>query len=255
MKTLFCVLISVLYMCLCVGAQNAPQAPAAVPTPARRALPPEARGMLFAKTGGYIQAKAEGPELLFLNAQTRVPASVIDEPVEQIGKLLRLPARRKDTPKTGEPLTAALDALQDKGVAVVVAVGDTPGYPALLIAPEAHWALVNVAALDGEGVTPETLATRTRKEVWRAFGYLMGAGHTKVDACVMKPVLSTKDLDELKGACLSPELFNQIYAHAQKLGIQPARRTTYAKAVEEGWAPPPTNEIQRAIWEKRKADK
>lgn len=32
-------------------------------------------------------------------------------------------------------------------------------------------------------------------------------------------------------------------------GIEPVRRTTYKVAVEEGWAPPPTNDFQRAIWD------
>ena len=33
-------------------------------------------------------------------------------------------------------------------------------------------------------------------------------------------------------------------------GITPWYQTTYHKAVEEGWAPAPTNEYQKAIWDK-----
>ena len=35
--------------------------------------------------------------------------------------------------------------------------------------------------------------------------------------------------------------------------IAPVRRTTYKVACEEGWAPPPTNDFQRAIWDATKA--
>ena len=35
--------------------------------------------------------------------------------------------------------------------------------------------------------------------------------------------------------------------------ISPVRRTTYKVACEEGWAPPPTNNFQRAIWDATKA--
>ena len=35
--------------------------------------------------------------------------------------------------------------------------------------------------------------------------------------------------------------------------IAPVRRTTYKTACEEGWAPPPTNDFQRAIWDAAKA--
>ena len=68
----------------------------------------------------------------------------------------------------------------------------------------------------------------------------------------MKPVLTPADLDALTGKGLSPEPFSKILAHAQKLGIKPARATTYRKAVEEGWAPPPTNDFQKAVWEELK---
>ena len=51
---------------------------------------------------------------------------------------------------------------------------------------------------------------------------------------------------------MSPEPFNKIMTHAQKLGMQPQRMTTYRKAVEEGWAPAPTNDLQRTVWEEVK---
>ena len=32
-------------------------------------------------------------------------------------------------------------------------------------------------------------------------------------------------------------------------------KATYLRACHLGWAPPPTNDVQRAIWEKIKAEK
>ncbi len=34
------------------------------------------------------------------------------------------------------------------------------------------------------------------------------------------------------------------------MGGKPQSRTTYRKACEEGWAPAPTNDVQKAIWDK-----
>ena len=34
------------------------------------------------------------------------------------------------------------------------------------------------------------------------------------------------------------------------MNVTPKVRITYKKACEEGWAPAPTNEFQKAIWEK-----
>lgn len=255
MKTFALYVTVVVSCCLTVAAQTAapaPRPPAVKPVP--RTMSPELRAKMMAKTGGMIQSKAEGPSVLFLNAQSRVDAAALTEPVAQVNTMLRLPALRKDAP-TDAPLTAALEALKDPAVAAVVVVGDSAGYPALLIAPESRWALVNVAALGGSDTAPDTLSERTRKEVWRAFGYLMGAAHSNFETCLMKSVLTPTDLDDLKAKSLSPEPFSKILAHAQKLGVKPARTTTYRKAVEEGWAPPPTNDFQKAVWEELKKSK
>jgi len=252
MKNILSFLLSMLCLCLVADAQTAPLATPAQSTQQRKLTPEARRAAMLAKTGGFIQSKAEGPALLFLNAQTRVPANVIKAPVEQISKSLRLSAVQRDSPNAAEPIKAALEALQDKDVAAVVVVGDTAEYPSLLIAPESRWALVNVAALGSKGVSAETLADRINKEIWRAFGYLMGAAHSNFEACLMKPVLTPADLDALKVKGMSPEPFNKIMTHAQKLGMQPQRMTTYRKAVEEGWAPAPTNDLQRTVWEEVK---
>jgi len=252
MKTMLSFLLSMLCLCLVADAQTAPKASAAKTAP--RTMTPELRAKMLAKTGGMIQSKAEGPSILFLNTQSRVDAAVFENAVKQVNTMLRLPALRKDAPSDA-PVSAAHEALKDSAIASVVVIGDSPGYPALLIAPESRWALVNVAALGGEGVSAATLADRTNKEVWRAFGYLMGAAHSNFETCLMKSVLTPTDLDDLKAKSLSPEPFSKILAHAQKLGVKPARTTTYRKAVEEGWAPPPTNDFQKAVWEELKKSK
>ena len=253
MKTFQIALIATLSCSLTATAQPAPETSAAPKTPEARprVMDPAARSNMLAKTGGLIQSPSEGPQFLFLNTQTRIAATVLNEPVDQIGKLLRFPIARKDAPNA-KPITAAINALQDDQTAAVIVLGDSDGFPSLLIAPENRWAMVNVAALASEAASPETLAIRTQKEVWRAFGYLMGAAYSNFEGCLMKPVLSLEDLDALKGRSICPEPFNHIMAQGQKLGIKPQRVTTYRKAVEEGWAPAPTNDFQKAIWDELK---
>lgn len=212
-----------------------------------RTISPAARSNMLARTGGIIQAPAEGPAILFLNTQKRVADAALNTPAEQMHKMLRLPTAFKSQPSS-EPVTEALNALKSKDTAAVVVVTDTPGYPSLLIAPENRWAIVNVAALGDKTVAAETLAERTQKELWRAFAYLMGAAHSSVQHCVMKSVLFPEDLDAFDTAELSPEPFSKIIDHAKRLGMKPQRTATYRRAIEEGWAPPPTNDFQKAIW-------
>ena len=216
-----------------------------------RTISPAARSNMLARTGGIIQAPAEGPAILFLNTQKRVADAALNTPAEQMHKMLRLPTAFKSQPSS-EPVTEALNALKSKDTAAVVVVTDTPGSPSLLIAPENRWAIVNVAALGDKTVAAETLAERTQKELWRAFAYLMGAAHSNFEGCLMKPVTTPEDLDALTAKTLSPEPLTKIMAQAQKMGLKPARLSTYRKAVEEGWAPAPATDNQRAIWQELK---
>ncbi len=251
--------MTMLSLCAALCAQPPPSPlPTAAPgtsmslaTSGSRSVDPAARSNMLAKTGGMALSKAQGPALLFLNTQIRVAAATVSAVSEQMATSLRLPLTFKDT-SSAEPITAALNALTDTNIAAVIVIGDSAGYPSLLVAPESRWALVNVAALGGTGVSAETLAERTGKEAWRAFGYLMGAANSNYEYCLLKPVFSTADLDSLKPKMICPEPFGKILNHAQKLGMVPARKTTYRKAVEEGWAPAPTNDFQRAIWNELK---
>jgi len=253
MKTSLPSFLIVALFCVTLFAQPVPKKATSLPMDpsSARISNQAARSNMLARTGGMIQAPSEGPVVLFLNTQSRVNANAIGTVTDQIRAILQLPITIT-AKRSKEPVTEALAALTDTNTAVVVVIADSPGYPSLLIAPENRWAMVNVAALNGADVTAETLADRTLKEVWRAFGYLMGAAHSNLEHCLMKSVLTPADLDALKTQTLSPEPFIKIMGHAQKMGITPTRITTYRKAVAEGWAPPPTNNFQQAIWNERK---
>lgn len=251
MKTVLtaCALLSFCFL-LC-----AQPAPAAAAKPGKqKALPamsPAAISNMLARTGGLLPTPAEGPAILFLNTQTRVATDSIETTAKQIEKILRLSVIAK-AKSSDEPVKEAIGALSEKGTAAVIVIGDSTGYPSLLVAPENRWAMVNVAALAGNGVSSEALVDRTQKEVWRAFGFLLGASHSNYEQCLLKPVIRPSDLDTFKPKTLCPEPFGKIMTQAQAWGMKPLRMTTYRKAVEEGWAPAPTNDIQRSIWKELK---
>jgi hypothetical protein len=249
MKSPLLALAAALTLSATLSAQLAPN-PAANTSnsrPAPRMMDSSTRSNFLARSGGFIPVPSTGPTLLFLNTQTRVAPAEVQETSEQIKKVLSLPIVFRNQPSSA-PVADAVNALADTKTAAVIVIGDSAGYPSLLIAPENRWAFVNVAALNGPNVSAATLAERVQKEMWRAFGYLMGAAHSNFEPCLLKPVLAPDDLDALKPKTLCPEPFGKIMAQAKRLGLQPARMTTYRKAVEEGWAPEPTTDSQRAIW-------
>ena len=125
---------------------------------------------------------------------------------------------------------------------------DDARYPMSLLAPEARWAVVNVAQLKCEK-TPYFEA-RVHKETFRALALLAGAAGSKYDHCITGCVTKPEDLDNLAEIKMPVEMKDRFAKHLPGYGIVPGRKTTYLHACREGWAPAPTNEFQKAIWEK-----
>ena len=66
----------------------------------------------------------------------------------------------------------------------------------------------------------------------------------------MKPVISLADLDANPALVACPQVFANVMDVAEKFGLKAYRPTAYIRACMEGWAPAPTNDIQKAIWDK-----
>ena len=215
----------------------------------------QSRSNALARSGGFIERPGEGPVCVFLNMQGRVPDEALAGAPAQISRMLRITVAVEGVEATGDPMAAVRGRLEGGGAAAVVGVCDAPGLPTLLVAPESRWALVNAAALAADGPSAEVLAARVRKGQWRAFAHLMGAADSDFEHCLMKPVHSLADLDALAAPSVCPEPFGKILANAGRLGVRPVRIAPYRKACEEGWAPPPTNDIQRAVWDEVRGNK
>ena len=71
----------------------------------------------------------------------------------------------------------------------------------------------------------------------------------------MGPVTEAKDLDLFAGARPPIDVLNRVLRAMPKYGLERWEQYTYREACEQGWAPAPTNEYQKAIWEKVKAEK
>ena len=136
----------------------------------------------------------------------------------------------------------------------VVAIVNEPSWPILLVAPEARWAMINAHPLLSDGSKGKFL-DRITKVMWRAFAYVGGAAHTIQGNCVMRPVENLSDIDRLNASTISPAPEMGIREHLTAIGVRPIVKMSYKKACIEGWAPAPTNDIQKAIWEQAKADK
>ena len=128
-------------------------------------------------------------------------------------------------------------------------VVDDPSLPMTLLAREEKWGLVNVAALAADKPKTLTLLSRANKLTTRLITDILGGNNClQVNFSAMKPVYSLKDLDAMEGHAIAPMSLTQMMYSLPKLGLSPVMMTTYQDACAEGWAPTPTNDIQRTIW-------
>ena len=204
------------------------------------------------KVGGYVERPVEGPAVLFINEQNNLPDSDFRAQVQGITSKLRI----RNIIQTGSTLSApsflATNYLSNADIAAVISVCEIADTPALTIYPELRAAVINVSPLSAD--KKELLAERVRKELWRAFGFVFGGGYTiAYPKAALRPIGSdVKELDRLECVSLSIDSLQSINKVMERWGMTPVKKTSYKRACEEGWAPAPTNEIQKAIWEQAK---
>ncbi|MBQ6010557.1 MAG: hypothetical protein IJL17_18650 [Kiritimatiellae bacterium] len=235
-----------------------------VPDPAVReltkeevmALPKESRQeymrkLIFIKTGGSVikPDTGKGAVRVVIAAQG-IPLDIMDEPFANMTKIVKIDV--KTVQGTKPMLVNAKGELKKYAAQAGVYVVEDDTLPRMLVAPEEGWAFVNVKALRDGNVPEDHLTARARKEISRALMFVCGCGNA---GAVMQSVTSLVHLDRIPVDTFPPMARNQIIAHLNNLGVEPIHQASYLRACQEGWAPAPTNDIQRGIWQKVRADK
>ena len=208
------------------------------------ALRKERRLQRALASGGHIEQEVKGNSAVIYNAQTSVSMDILNEIALSIRQLVHIKIEAMNG-STKEKM------LPTKNYPVVVSlINDESSDATLLIAPEQNWATVNVAALLKDKPSADVAKTRIHKEVWRATAMAMGAANSPTQPCLMRQINSLKELDNTRNMLPSPQPINNMLEFSYKYNIPKIRRVTYKKACEEGWAPAPTNDIQKAVWDK-----
>ena len=221
-------------------------------------MPPWRRGRLrksSQETGGLVFGKASGNYVKFINTQDKIATSIIGDVAEDVRKNLLLPVEVCNTTTSEDIFLSASRAMNRPYTGVAILILDTKVETPIFVAPEAGWAIVNVNALLIDNPDQQKAKNRLKKELWRALCFATGGGFSAVKPCVVQPTKSLHELDSLTYPLPSPMQHNTIIDGAKRRGILPIKINTYLGACQEGWAPAPTNDIQRAIWEKVRSDK
>ena len=143
-----------------------------------------------------------------------------------------------------ETATAALARTKSNAA---VFVGSREYYPMTLSAPEQRWSFVNVAQLRADG---SNFVRRSQMLLLRGIYRALGSDTSSAAKSCLSPVHSPYDLDNIADFDIAMDTYMAVSQGAESLGIVPVEYGTYQDACEMGIAAPPTNAVQKAIWDK-----
>ena len=194
--------------------------------------------------------------VLFVNAQRRVDVSGgVDSAIAALDAEFHYDIRRTETERDVS-LMFAPELRRTLKATVAVFVVDRTDLPAFTALPDERVALLNVAPLAVGGVEGKRLSKRIRTEALRAFAFAFGAGFSQYNSILMSAADSPVELDLVPSKAFLPfDTALVIRRVATSRGLAPYRMEFYETACREGWAPAPTNDVQRAIRDEVLADK
>ena len=176
------------------------------------------------RTGGLVSREGRGL-LLLVNRQRRVPEEAVRAKAEYLSRLLGIRAEVAAEPRPAE-------------VTVVLAEdGETPPV-------RRGFGVVDTSTLGGD--RPERAFDAAFARVAAALFVPEGAG-ARVGRSEVEAVF--------RGDSFTVAAAGEVRRLLPRAGFSSATVATYRTACREGWAPPPTNQFQRAIWERALSDK
>ena len=220
-----------------------------MPAPAKKNLTPEELAAKKAKayenylkhTGGPVtKPGTQKGEIVYVNCQSRAQKAWIEASIAYFVK----ETKYKVTLKEGGAFDIKNPKIEGNASLYIV---DDPALPVILVAPESRWALVNVAPIAKEE-RPAYFEARVKKELTRGFAYLCGAANSQYPQALTRMIAGQAELDTNPDLQLPMDVLQRIRTSMEPLGVTPAKIYVYRKACEEGWAPQPTNDYQKAIW-------
>ena len=194
------------------------------------------------KVGGFVDRPGSGRgEIVYVNCQQAAQKAWIEESIAYFTEVTKFRISYAD---------GAFDMKNPKveGNATIFIVNDEV-LPTILVAPENRWAMVNVAEI-AKDQRPKFVEQRTKKELSRAFAFLCGAAGSRYERSLTRGITRLSELDKNPDYELPMDVVQRFWDYMKPMGVQPVQRATYMKACQEGWAPQPTNDVQKAIWEK-----
>ena len=215
-------------------------------SPEERAKVVEARKQKMEKrSGGYVRnTKDQHGRVLIVNGQVSVPVENTAKSMKKLADRLCIAIDFENIPSSSHKDAAKL--LSEKETCAIIFISEDKNCDVpMLVAPDSRWANVNIAALGNDN-----LDKRIQREVIRAFSYLCGGVSSSYPNPMSHPVTNVKQLDLIENPELPIDVIMRFPEYLKLLGVTPYVQASYRTACRQGWAPAPTNDVQKAIWDK-----
>lgn len=201
------------------------------------------KAQVEASHGGKVRNTVnQRGRIVVLNAQKEVSVSQISEPMAKLASFLKI-AIDVQNAESADPMKArAIKELNGANALLLVVSCDKCSEP-MMIAPDGGWAVVNVKALGDKNID-----ARLRKEIVRAFAYLCGGIKSQYAEPMTAAITDIRQLDLVEQAQLPVDVLMRIPEYLKTLGVTQYQEASYRTACKQGWAPAPTNDVQKAIW-------
>jgi hypothetical protein len=203
---------------------------------------------MMRRFGGLVKRPDSYRGRIVIANAGKVPAAEINAVIKDFQKNINIRIEGCECEKPD--LFNAGEMRRKIGAEAVLFIIDDKKAPTLLTAPEEHWVIVNIARL-GENASDEAVVKRRiRCEIARGLAYLSGAAGSTFPNSLMTSITSPRGLDFVSDEMPPMEVFSRMPNYLKGIGITPLVIVPYSIACEEGWAPAPTNEYQKAICDK-----
>jgi hypothetical protein len=196
----------------------------------------ERQKRMMIATGGMAEKPGIG-KIVVVNAQNKISKEVINSVVD---KLIFQTKFNVEVISGNYMMYVKPD---EASAAIVLAEDDK--LPLSVIAVENLWGLLNVAKLGDKNID-----ARFTKEFIRVTTIAFGASLSRFNGSPLSSVTNASMLDRYPTDNYTFDCQQAIVKNLCNLGMSPIIRTSYKKACQEGWAPAPTNEYQKAVWDK-----
>lgn len=201
------------------------------------------QGAMASKVGGLVVRPGSG-RFSIIQGQEKISMSR----VEKVALIFSSQFKMKvNVDKAQMPFSigGAKESLSKSQVTVGLFVIDDEKLPMSLVSLEERWAMVNVHSMC-DGAAEDVVDLRLRRELARVIKSLFSVADVAKGA---KVVGCAKDLDKLKADPIDGNSLIYMVHGFPSFGLVPPRIDTYKHACVEGWAPQPTNDVQKAVWD------